>query len=203
MHFISAAAVHGQLRLGRASGGDRALPGGPPGTGCAAARHENRIGAGNPGGRGQPDSDGGVCRWPSGRGGAGRNLRGGAGAPRRGNAVRRWAVADRTDALALTGLQPLSGQPGNSHDYGPAWELVEYLVRDGEFDARTGEERDMDYKRTLSRKEHQGISDGGAVQCTVLSGQPLHDAGQSRPLRRRLIRAAFSAPRTWGERSFA
>ena len=38
------------------------------------------------------------------------------------------------------------------HDYGPAWELVEYLVRDGEFDARTGEERDMDYKRTLSRK---------------------------------------------------
>ena len=25
-------------------------------------------------------------------------------------------------------------------------------MRDGEFDARTGEERDMDYKRTLSRK---------------------------------------------------
>lgn len=41
---------------------------------------------------------------------------------------------------------------GIPHDYGPAWELVEYLVRDGEFDARTGEERDMDYKRTLSRK---------------------------------------------------
>ena len=41
---------------------------------------------------------------------------------------------------------------GIPHDYGPAWELVDYLVRDGEFDARTGEERDMDYKRTLSRK---------------------------------------------------
>ena len=52
------------------------------------------------------------------------------------------------------------------------------------------------------RLEHQGISDGGAVQCTVLSGQPLHDAGQSRPLRRRLIRAAFSAPRTWGRKEF-
>lgn len=41
---------------------------------------------------------------------------------------------------------------GIPHDYGPAWDLVEYLVGDGEFDARTGEERDMDYKRTLSRK---------------------------------------------------
>ena len=43
----------------------------------------------------------------------------------------------------------------------------------------------------------------GAVQCTVLSGQPLHDAGQSRPLRRRLIRAAFFCTPAWGERSFA
>ncbi len=41
---------------------------------------------------------------------------------------------------------------GEPHDYGPAWELVEYLVRDGAFDARTGEERDMEYKRVLSRK---------------------------------------------------
>ncbi|MBS6956800.1 MAG: hypothetical protein KH230_26730 [Enterocloster asparagiformis] len=41
---------------------------------------------------------------------------------------------------------------GEPHDYGPAWELVEYLVRDGAFDARTGGERDMEYKRVLSRK---------------------------------------------------
>lgn len=41
---------------------------------------------------------------------------------------------------------------GVPHDYEPAWELVEYLVRDGEFEARTGEERDMDYKRVQSRK---------------------------------------------------
>ena len=52
----------------------------------------------------------------------------------------------------LQGCNLYLANRGIPHDYGPAWELVEYLVRDGEFDARTGEERDMDYKRTLSRK---------------------------------------------------
>ena len=52
----------------------------------------------------------------------------------------------------LQGCNLYLANRGIPHDYGPAWELVEYLVRDGEFDARTGEDRDMDYKRTLSRK---------------------------------------------------
>lgn len=52
----------------------------------------------------------------------------------------------------LQGCNLYLANRGIPHDYGPAWELVEYLVRDGEFDARTGEECDMDYKRTLSRK---------------------------------------------------
>lgn len=52
----------------------------------------------------------------------------------------------------LQGCNLYLANRGIPHDYGPAWELVEYLVRNGEFDARTGEERDMDYKRTLSRK---------------------------------------------------
>ena len=52
----------------------------------------------------------------------------------------------------LQGCNLYLANRGIPHDYGPAWELVEYLVRDGEFDVRTGEERDMDYKRTLSRK---------------------------------------------------
>ena len=52
----------------------------------------------------------------------------------------------------LQGCNLYLANRGIPHDSGPAWELVEYLVRDGEFDARTGEERDMDYKRTLSRK---------------------------------------------------
>ncbi|GAA6292481.1 hypothetical protein F220043C3_09150 [Enterocloster asparagiformis] len=52
----------------------------------------------------------------------------------------------------LQGCNLYLANRGIPHDYGPAWELVEYLVRDGEFDARTGEEHDMDYKRTLSRK---------------------------------------------------
>lgn len=52
----------------------------------------------------------------------------------------------------LQGCNLYLANRGIPHDYGPAWELVEYLVRDGEFDARAGEERDMDYKRTLSRK---------------------------------------------------
>lgn len=50
---------------------------------------------------------------------------------------------------AATSIWPTEEFPTTTD---PAWELVEYLVRDGEFDARTGEERDMDYKRTLSRK---------------------------------------------------
>lgn len=52
----------------------------------------------------------------------------------------------------LQGCNLYLANRGIPHDYGPAWELVEYLARDGEFDARTGEEHDMDYKRTLSRK---------------------------------------------------
>ena len=64
---------------------------------------------------------------------------------------RSWSAAQgkRCPPQGCGGPNRRRGIP---HDYGPAWELVEYLVRDGEFDARTGEERDMDYKRTLSRK---------------------------------------------------
>ncbi len=66
------------------------------------------------------------------------------------SAVGLWRT-EQTPWL-LQGCNLYLANRGIPHDYGPAWELVEYLVRDGEFDARTGEERDMDYKRTLSRK---------------------------------------------------
>ena len=41
---------------------------------------------------------------------------------------------------------------GVPHDYGPAWELVEFLIEGEALDQRTGRENDMEYKRVLSRK---------------------------------------------------
>lgn len=99
-------------------------------------------------------------------------------------------------ALTKKPHQSRSGGSGIPHRFCSAAVCEDHL-----FPHREGAGRPP--RKHHPRLEHQGISDGGAVQCTVLSGQSLHDVGQSRPLRRRLIRAAFSAPRTWGERSFA